>query len=303
MKTLCRRWTPVLAYPCLMLAGFLIHYLLLYLQFSLTLATWIPVSIGLFTIILLENLLPFRKEWNPERNDWVVDVAYMVLVQLLLVNLLKLIVAITIVRFVQSNEYFLTTVWPNQWPDLLQALLMLLTAEFFRYWLHRFSHAWNPLWRLHAVHHSPHKLYSMNVGRFHPLEKAIQFLFDSLPFILLGISENVLALYLLFYSVNGFFQHCNIKLKLGLLNYVISGPELHRWHHSIVVAESNNNYGNNLIVWDLTFGTWYLPEEARLDRLGLLNRNYPMDLWNQLKSPFIKGLDQNDDSMVPDRAS
>jgi len=178
---------------------------------------------------------------------------------------------------------------------LFIGILMVLMADFFRYWLHRLSHEWMPLWRLHAVHHSPHKLYSMNVGRFHPLEKSIQFIFDALPFIILGITENVLALYFVFYSINGFFQHCNIKIYLGPLNYVISGPELHRWHHSVKIKESNKNFGNNLIVWDLLFGTWHLPKAKKVEQLGLINRNYPLGLIEQLKSPFINGLDQKKD--------
>ena len=127
---------------------------------------------------------------------------------------------------------------------------MLLSADFLRYWLHRAYHEVAFMWPFHAVHHSPHKLYWMNVNRFHPLDKASQYIFDAMPFVLLGVSEEVLALYFVFYAVNGFFQHCNIDVRLGVLNYVVSGPELHRWRHSIHPEESNQNYGNNLIVWD-----------------------------------------------------
>jgi sterol desaturase/sphingolipid hydroxylase (fatty acid hydroxylase superfamily) len=37
--------------------------------------------------------------------------------------------------------------------------------------------------------------------------------------------------------------------------------ELHRWHHSPLAAEANHNYGGNLIVWDIVFGTRWLPED------------------------------------------
>ena len=169
---------------------------------------------------------------------------------------------------------------------------MLFLADLLRYWLHRAAHEWEPLWRLHAVHHSPHKLYWVNVGRFHPLDKALQFLLDAFPFIIVGVSEEVLSIYFVFYAINGFFQHCNINLRLGFLNYLISGPELHRWHHSILIRESNRNYGNNLIVWDLIFGTWFLPKEKSVDGLGLKNRQYPLDFASQIRTPFIKGLDK-----------
>ena len=294
MKELLKQWLPYISYPFVISFCLVLHIALIYLDLHLTLATWISVFFGLISIIALERFTPFRVEWIPKNKDWIVDASYMVLVQILLVKFLTFIVSIALLDIFQSNGFTIKKIWPTEWATGTQAILMVLIADFFRYWLHRLSHKWKPLWRLHAVHHSPHKLYSMNVGRFHPLEKSIQFIFDALPFIILGISENVLALYFVFYSINGFFQHCNIRVYLGPLNYLISGPELHRWHHSVKINESNNNFGNNLIIWDLLFGTWHLPKEKKVDKLGLINRNYPLGLIEQLKSPFINGLDQEE---------
>ena len=81
--------------------------------------------------------------------------------------------------------------------------------------MHRWAHEWEPLWRFHAVHHAPHKLYWLNVGRFHPIDKGLQVFLDTLPFLLLGVGEDVLALYVVCYAINGFFQHCNIDVRLG----------------------------------------------------------------------------------------
>jgi sterol desaturase/sphingolipid hydroxylase (fatty acid hydroxylase superfamily) len=61
----------------------------------------------------------------------------------------------------------------------------------------------------------------------------------------------------------------------------------------MIIKESNKNFGNNLIVWDLLFGTWHLPKMSKVEKLGLINRNYPLGLIKQLKSPFINGLDQD----------
>ena len=217
----------------------------------------------------------------------------MVFVQAILPKLLSFCAAFLLLTHFNRQDGGLNGYWPYDYPRHIQALLMLFSADFLRYWLHRISHEWYPLWRLHAVHHSPHKLYWLNVGRFHPGDKTLQFIFDSLPFLLLGISEEVLAIYFVFYGINGFFQHCNINLRLGFLNYVISGPELHRWHHSFVIKEANKNYGNNLIIWDLLFGTWFLPSDREIEKLGLKNRAYPLDFVNQLGTPFIKNIDQN----------
>lgn len=37
--------------------------------------------------------------------------------------------------------------------------------------------------------------------------------------------------------------------------------ELHRWHHSRSLDDANKNYGANLIVWDIVFGTRHLPSD------------------------------------------
>ena len=129
-------------------------------------------------------------------------------------------------------------------------------------------------------------------GGFIPSDKTLQFFLDALPFIVLGVGEDVLALYFVFYSINGFFQHCNIQLQLGPLNYLISGPELHRWHHSRVSKEANSNYGNNIIVWDLIFGTYFFPKSRRVEELGLLNRDYPLDFRAQMRTPFSGSIDR-----------
>jgi sterol desaturase/sphingolipid hydroxylase (fatty acid hydroxylase superfamily) len=288
-----RRIVAWSAYPVLMMLGIKLHYLLLVYDWSLELATYIPITIGALIITALELKFSYRNEWIADRNDLANDVSFMVLVQILLPKFLSFFVAITLLQALKTNELTFSNLWPHDWPNGVQVLLMLLSADFLRYWLHRAAHEWNgPLWRLHAVHHSPKKLYWVNVGRFHPIEKAIQYFFDALPFIILGVSKEVLALYFVFYSINGFFQHCNIRLRLGWLNYVVSGPELHRWHHSRKIKESNNNYGNNFIVWDLLFGTYFLPKDRVVGELGLLNRNYPLGFLSQLKTPFIKAIDK-----------
>ena len=40
-----------------------------------------------------------------------------------------------------------------------------------------------------------------------------------------------------------------------------SGPELHRWHHNLKSEIANHNYGNNLIIWDHVFKTFYWPKD------------------------------------------
>ena len=286
------RFVAILAYPGVIVGALISHFLLAHNDVNLQLATYAPVLLGASIIMFFECNFPHNKQWQPDRDDFQNDAIYMMLVQILLPRFLGFFLAISLVGKIGLGDGDTSGLWPRHLPIYFQAILMMVLAEFMRYWVHRLAHNWPLLWRLHAVHHSPHKLYWVNVGRFHPFEKTLQYLFDALPFILLGVTEEVLALYFVFYALNGFFQHCNIEIKLGFLNYIISGPELHRWHHSMLIKESNNNYGNNLIIWDLLFGTWFLPKDSEVGALGLKNRNYPLQFLKQLKTPFINALDK-----------
>ncbi len=287
------RIIPVVSYPAVLAAGFAVYAGLVYAAgWPVTLASYAAVVTGAALVTLHEAKLPYRREWRPSAGVVTADALFMGTVQGVLPLLLSLTVVIWVAGLLDSTGLSVDGLWPDAWPLAAQVCLMLLAADFPRYWLHRAFHGVPTMWRLHAVHHSPHQLYWLNVGRFHPIEKSIQYAVDSLPFALLGAPPETLAAYFVFYAINGFFQHSNCLVRLGPLNYVVSGPELHRWHHSEVSAESNNNYGNNLIVWDVLFGTRWLPKGREVGVLGLHNRAYPLGFFPQMRTPFIAGLEK-----------
>ena len=257
---------------------------------AVTLSAYAAVLLGAVLITWHELKLPYRRDWKPPAVEVGADALFLGAVQIGVPLLLSLTLVVALADFLQTRGLAVQDLWPHGLPVWAQAALMMLTADFGRYWLHRAFHRFAWMWRLHAVHHSPHRLYWANVGRFHPLEKALQYGLDALPFALLGVSGEVLAAYFVFYAVNGFYQHSNCLVRLGPLNYLIAGPELHRWHHSELAEESNRNFGNNLIVWDLLFGTRFLPPDREVGPLGLVNRSYPMGFWAQMRTPFVKGL-------------
>lgn len=72
------------------------------------------------------------------------------------------------------------------------------------------------------------------------------------------------------------------------MNYVFSMAELHRWHHSLRLKEANANYGNNIILWDIVFGTFFHPRDRDAsEAVGLSNMpDFPRDYLGQILSPF-----------------
>jgi len=280
-------------YPCVLGGSYMLFVWLLGTGSPLMFSAYLSVLIGASGILIHETLYPNREDWRPDRNDIVNDGLFLATVQIALPAFLKALSLFALLWLAQNHVLVPHSYWPHNAPELVQVLLMLVVAEFFRYWMHRASHKFKLLWKLHAVHHAADKLYTVNVGRFHPLDKTVQFLGDTLPFLLIGISPEVFAAYFVLYALNGFYQHSNADVKLGPLNWFIAGPELHRWHHSNKIAEAHANYGNNLIVWDTVFGTRYFPKNKQVARVGITNKSWPNSFIDQLSAPFTTPTERN----------
>ena len=271
-------------YPATLALAILVFSLLLTLGVPTALAAYLPVFMAGITVVVLERYFPERLLWRPHASDIKADVAFLALIQVILPRLFALVTAIALSTWMHSHAHM--RIWPQTWPLAAQIVLMVLAVDLVRYWLHRACHRFPLLWRLHEVHHSPEILYVLNVARFHPFEKVLHFLLDTVPFMLMGVSPQVIAGYFLLYSVNGFFQHSNLKLRYGWLNYVVGSAETHRWHHARNPKTASCNFGNTTIVWDLLFGTWHLPPNQTVGDIGVMNRNYPRGFLRQLAAPF-----------------
>ena len=252
---------------------------------SLPFSAFGAVLFGAMLIAVFEKIIPYQMKWRPRPQDVKDDLLYTALIQIALPRLLGFVIVLLLADQAGPDAPF-AGVWPHNWPVPAQALLLIVSADFMRYWLHRMSHTAPILWRLHAVHHSTDRLYWLNTSRFHPIEKTFHFMLDSLPFILMGVDPHVIGFWFVLYSVNGFFQHSNIRLRFSLLSGIFSTAEMHRWHHSQIPAESNSNYANVFILWDRLFGTYYRPA-SEVSTLGLMNPDYPTGIVQQMKAPFV----------------
>lgn len=244
--------------------------------------------VALATIGVLERLFPHQRSWLSSHGDVGVDVGWVVTNGAVsrFGEPLVLGFVVWIASFV--SEDLGAGYWPAAWPMLGQFFLALLLVEFVEYWAHRAMHEIDWMWRFHAVHHSAPRLYFLNSARFHPIDAFVVGTCKLIPVAILGASAEVMALVTLFSGIHGAFQHSNLKLQCGPLNWVFSMAELHRWHHSRITAESNHNYGGNLIVWDIVFGTRWLPEGRQPpEEIGMESLpGFPQGFFRQVASPF-----------------
>ncbi len=153
------------------------------------------------------------------------------------------------------------------------------------YWTHRWYHEVPQLWKFHAVHHSPEHMDWISGFRAHPFDGTLiapAFFF----LIAAGFSAEFSGLVAVVQIVLGLFLHANVRLKLKLLHPIIMTPEFHHWHHSREADAIWSNYSTFLPLWDLLFGTYYMPKDKRPTLYGV-DEVMPMTMGEQLRYPLV----------------
>ncbi len=168
----------------------------------------------------------------------------------------------------------------SAWPVWQQFLLFLITHDLYIYLFHRWQHRNRYLYRIHEAHHSVGDVDWLAGARSHSLEIVVNQTIEFLPIILLGAAPEVVLIKGIVDVVWGMYIHSNINVRSGALQYVINGPEMHRWHHSKVKGNSIN-FSTKFALWDWMFGTAYLPRPQKPDSYGLSNRNFPKGYFAQ----------------------
>ena len=178
------------------------------------------------------------------------------------------------------------------WPLWLRVFAGLVVGEIGFYWGHRWTHEIPFLWRFHSIHHSAEHIYFLISSRAHPLDNAFIRLCGLIPIYILGIATpltpaggTVSALLVLVIVLWGFFIHSNLRWRLGPLEWVISTPAFHHWHHTLDEPR-DRNYASMLPWIDRIFGTYYLPKKQWPSAYGIKEK-LPDSLGGQLIYPLI----------------
>jgi ornithine lipid hydroxylase len=219
----------------------------------------------------LERLFPHRAEWSRSHGDVRADVLHLLLTG----AIAQALVGAAVLGPLALLSGWVSqaaggALWPAGWPMLAQLGLAVLLGELGHYAFHRVSHESRLVWRLHAAHHSPHRLYWLNATRFHVLDLFLIISCESLPLALMGAGAEVLAPYFVFRAIYGQLQHCNVEMPTPRwLDWLWSSPNVHRWHHSTRSAEGNHNYGAVLNVWDHVFRSFHRPDAPFAGPVGI----------------------------------
>jgi len=221
---------------------------------------WFVLNLVLLVVIFvpLERLFPQWPSQGVFRPGWTTDVLHFFVSHLL-------VQASTFLTLAPAHTLFRWAVRPEiqqavaAQPLPLQALEIVLVADFTEYWVHRLFHRVGWLWRFHAVHHSSRSMDWLAGSRLHLVDVVVTRGLTFVPLHVLGFATPAVYAYLVFVSFHAVFIHANVRFRFGALERLLVVPRFHHWHHA--VAPIDKNFAVHLPWIDRLFGTHHCPPE------------------------------------------
>ncbi len=253
----------------------------------------VPVSFVVLLVVfrLLELTRPREKRVPILRAGFATDAAYWLFTALATRHATRIVVIVALVPLAlliygRVDKTLIEGGYGpvSRLPLWLQAILIIVIGDFIGYWMHRLFHT-GRLWRFHAIHHSSTALDWLASVRVHPLNDAVMRVAGVLPLVALGFAPIAVAGVVPVLTFMAILLHANLDWDWGPLRAVIASPRFHRWHHTSEADGRDKNFAGLLPLWDILFGTYYMPK-ARVPTVFGTDTAVPPGLMRQLIFPF-----------------
>lgn len=231
---------------------------------TLFISTTAVTILSAIVLVVLERARPYTPGQKFFRPGFFNDFVWYTVVQSYVVG----VVIFGVIHLVEEVAPFERVTLIRSMPVAAQVVLFLVVHDFYIYWFHRLQHRSAILWRTHEAHHSTEDVDWLSGSRSHSIEILINQTIEFAPIVLLA-SPEVAVLKGCIDAVWGMYIHSNIDVRSGWLQYVVNGPEMHRWHHATDDDSHNRNFSTKLAIWDWMFGTAYHPPERKPAGYGL----------------------------------
>jgi sterol desaturase/sphingolipid hydroxylase (fatty acid hydroxylase superfamily) len=253
---------------------------------------WLGVDFFVLNLLLysavfipLERLFALRAEQPVFRRQWLVDLTYFFVNSLLIEVLTVLTLKPALILFAWARVAWVSEAVAAL-PIVAQVPLIVLVADLTQYWVHRSFHAVPWLWPFHAIHHSAEQMDWLAGSRLHLVDVVITRGLTYVPIFVLEFSEPALMIYVFLVAVQATFIHANVHWEFRPIRRLIATPAFHHWHHAAEREAIDKNFAVHTPIWDLLFGTFYLPDRWP-SAYGLAGgRKVPARWLKQLVHPF-----------------
>lgn len=210
----------------------------------------------LLGMALWEALAPRRRLLTPRKPRWVANLGMVLIDTLALRLLFPVMAAGTALMAEKDHVGLLNHIFLPFW---LKAVFGVILLDWAIYLQHAVFHALPSLWRLHMVHHTDLDFDTTLGVRFHPLEIFLSMGVKMAVVMGFGLSFLAVLIFEILLNATSLFNHGNVRLSLSIdrvLRFFLVTPEMHRVHHSVIIRETNSNFGFNLPWWDRLLGTY-----------------------------------------------
>jgi lathosterol oxidase len=257
-----------------------------------TASSWLAVDFFVLNLLLysavfipLERLFALRPDQAVFRRHWLVDLSYF-FVNSLLVEVLTVVTLTPALILFDWARVEVVAQQVRELPLPAQVCAMVMVADLTQYWVHRMFHTVGLLWPFHAIHHSVEAMDWLAGSRLHLVDVILTRGLTYVPIFVLGFSRSALLLYVFLVAAQATFIHANVRWTLTPLRRIVATPAFHHWHHSADDEARDKNFAVHTPLWDLVFGTYYLPNHWPT-RYGLQRgRRVPAGWLRQLLYPI-----------------
>ena len=243
------------------------------------------IVIFLFIIVVpFERLFPRQKHQGFKRPHLDLDIGYAMAAPFL--NIVALTVGIFIgVVSLAWIPGLLIAPYVEMIPSPYKLIAGILLFDMTTYWAHRFYHEVPVLWKFHSIHHSTEHMDWVSGFRAHPFDGTL--IVPAVVFLIAaGFETEQVGFLAVFQIVFGLFLHANVRFRFKIFDRFIMTPEFHHWHHSNEEDAIWSNYSTFLPLWDMLFGTYFMPKGKRRPKIYGVDELVPMTMAEQLKYPF-----------------
>ncbi len=242
---------------------------------------------------LVEYLFCANTAQKKSRKDLQTDLIYWFITPLISKNITRIAIGLLLfVAFQQDMSTIKTfladrdTLLSRQ-PLWVQAIQIVLIGDFIGYWMHRAFHQ-GRLWAFHAIHHSSVSLDWLSSVRLHPVNDLLMRVPQVMVILALGFSPIAIAAYAPFLTFYAIMLHANVGWSFGKFGRIIASPVFHRWHHTAQHEGLNRNFAGLFSVFDVLFGTYFMPQGRLPESFGLAGNSVPEGFAGQMLFPFRK---------------
>ena len=260
---------------------------------SVALWTWLSPGLivaGALFLIALERRFPYQRGQRFLRPGFWNDLLGYALIQSYLLGL----VIARIIGVIDQASGLSRRHLIGGWSIPAQVVFFLVSHDLYIYLFHRWQHRSPLLWRLHEAHHATTDVDWLSGARSHALEILVNQTIEFAPILLLGAAPVVPIIKVTIDALWGMYIHANLDVRSGRLQWIVNGPEMHRWHHAIEIRDGVN-FATKFAFWDWLLGTALRPSGKPLG-YGITER-FPSGFLSQQLHAFARrpsGLDRVD---------